>query len=325
MDDTARKERSNKKTKNGVGCLLLRRSRRRANSEPPKGKRHDRTTSCSPRTIKPSKMPRDKHYRTARNSESDSGFLSFESDGVKRNEDVDNITKSRNQQNQHENVEISLNDFENSRFEGENDGQSLTGAEIVDLNDNFGEFYDTDKSYDSDSVYDSNDICFRCSCMPRIFKSRSSSRGNNSKRLGSFNSSQSRSLDKNPFDLRGSKILQTISDLQSVLPESDLVNKSKCFLNLVYSEHRCVDPAYCMKAKFSTLNAHLRTLIGCMPKSYCECESKAKWTNCIMNQAGYMSQRRNAICETADRSRQTVGRAFCSFMTLKALLRYELL
>ncbi len=330
MADCSRKDRSVKKSRNSVGCLLLRRSRRRANSEPPKAKRHDRQASCSSRTVKANKIAREERYRTARNSESDSGFLSFESDGVKRDEMGENVSvvqplQHTDSQSDGLSKKFKLKNGRLSSYDQQNsDLQSIGGADIVNLNENYSDFYENDLTYDSDSMsVDSTSICFRCRCMPRLFKSRNSRRSSNPKRTSSLGS-QSLNSDESIFDLR-TNVLTKISDLQDAVTESEMIDKSQCFLNLIYSEHRCVDSDYCNKVKFAALNAHLRTLIDCMPKTHCDCESKVKWTNCILNQAGYISQRRNAICETTELSKKTVCRAVCNFMTLKALLRYDLL
>ena len=323
MGDSTRKSRSTKKTKNSIGCLLLRRSRRRANSEPPKGKRFDREKTCSPRTLKPRKIPRDEAYSQARHSESDSGFLSFESIGSKRSNvfypSVNHITRTNENKKDRDIATYEAPVlFEDHGYENQ--------AEIVDVNDNsFREFYQQGRQFDLDRLsLASSTVCVRCSCLPRFFKSR---HANNSTGENSDNStgSYSHKFEDSLFDLRGSSLLRTISDLRSSMTEGSNRDKERCFLKLVYSEHCCVDPRICNKEKFAALNSHLRTLVDCMPQSFCEYESKTSWTNCILNESGYVSQRRNAVCETTDRSRETVCKAFCSFMTLKALLRYDLL
>lgn len=326
MGDNSRSERGSNKGRSSVGCLLLRRSRRRANSEPPKGKRHDRQTSCSSRTLKPSKIPREERYRVAKNSESDSGFLSFESGGIKRDEHIESVSINHQLHNPQDG-EMSSQNFttksgkRSTCTRKESNVPSFSEADMSDVTENLKDFYDDDRLYDSDSLsIDSDDICLRCGCMPRIFKSHNSHRS--SKRTRSIGSQTVNSDDI--FDLR-TKTLRKLSQLQNVVAESEIMGKSKCFINLVLSEHRCVDTAYCNKVKFAALNAHLRTLIDCMPKTHCDCESKIKFTNCILNRVGYISQRRNAICETNELSGETVCRAFCNFMTLKALLRYDLL
>ena len=326
MGDSTRKSRSSKKTKNSIGCLLLRRSRRRANSEPPKGKRFDREKTCSPRTLKPRKIPRDEGYPEARHSESDSGFLSFESIGSKRS---NAFYLSMNQ------ITRGNGDNEDRETQGDyivgNEGRALyedhsyeDQPDIVDLNDNsFPQLYQQNRHFGSDEgSLGSSNICVQCSCLPRIFKSRNPRiRESSANSTGSY----SNRLEDSLFDLRGSNLLRTISDLRSSIAEGSNSDKDQCFLRLVYSEHCCVDPRICNKEKFAALNARLRTLVDCMPQSFCECESKTNWTNCILNETGYVSHRRNAVCETRDRSRETICKAFCSFMTLKALLRYDLL
>ena len=326
MGDATRKNKSAKKGKNSIGCLLLRRSRRRANSEPPKGKRFEREKASSPRTLKPRKIARDEAYPEARHSESDSGFLSLESVGSKRS----NVSyTSMNQINQNSGAKEDRH-LQSDCLVGRerpavlDDHRYENQADIVDLNDNnFAQLYQQDRRFNSDGVsLGSSNVCVRCFCLPRIFKSRNpSNRESNANSTGSY----SQELDDSLFDLRGSNLLRTISDLRSSIAEGTSADKDQCFLKLVYSEHCCVDPGICNKEKFSALNAHLRTLVECMPRSFCECESKTNWTNYILNDTGYASHRRNAVCETSERSRETVCKAFCSFMTLKALLRYDLL
>ena len=332
MGDASRKGRSAKKTKNSISCLLLRRNRRRASSEPPKGKRFDREKACSARTLKPRKIPRDEGYSEARNSESDSGFLSFESIGSKRS-NVSSLSMNQYSGN-FDNVEKENDERLQSGYfvgndtppllERPDDDRGFDQPDIVDLNYNLDNSFVQEQQYDSDGVsIRSNGECVRCFCLPRIFKSHNSRR-NNTKR-GSSATSYSEKLDDSVFDLRGSSLLRTISDLRSSIAEGSRSEEEQCFLKLVYNEHRCVDPSFCKKAKFTTLNAHLRTLVDCMPQTYCECESKRTWTNYILDEIGYVPHRRNAVCETEDRTRETVCKAFCSFMTLKALLRYDLL
>lgn len=330
MGDSTRKSKSAKKTKNSIGCLLLRRSMRRANSEPPKGKRFEREKTRSARTLKPRKIPRDEAYSEPRHSESDSGFLSFESIGSKRSNasytSMNRMTKrsevySEVQDERSQSESLAGNEGPTS-YDDNNRGFNDNEPDIVDLNDNnFAQCYQQNRLCDSDRVsVGTASVCLPCFCLPKIFKSRNSSnRGNKVNSTGSLTQKFEDSL----FDLRGSSLLQTISDLRSSIAESD--DKDQCFLKLVYNEHCCVDPGLCNKEKFAALNSHLRTLVDCMPRSFCECESKTNWTNYILNDAGYVSQRRNAVCETHDQQRETICKAFCSFMTLKALLRYDLL
>ena len=333
MGDSSRKDRSIKKTKTSIGCLLLRKSRRRATSEPPKGKREK---SCSPRTLKPRKIPRDDGYPEARTSESDSGFLSFESVGSKHS-NVSNLLMSRenrssgsiarlrkHEKDDHLKCDYDLGNDTPPLLEGANEQRAYDEPDIVDLNDNFGEFVEDDQRYKPDeiAIEPSGGICSQCGCLPRIFRLRGTQQNTN---RASSAGSYTQKLEDSLFDLRGSDLLRTISDLRSSITEGSSCSEDQCFLKLVYNEHRCVDPSICHKAKFAALNAHLRTLVQCMPRSFCECESKRTWTNYILNEKGYMSQRRNAVCETKDRNREMINKAVCSYMTLKALLRYDLL
>jgi len=327
MGDSTRKSKSSKKAKNSIGCLLLR-PRRRANSEPPKGKRFEREKTCSSRTHKPRKIARDEAYREGKHSESDSGFLSFESVGSKRsNVSYPSINQiSCYNEEREDDEEIQRSYIVGNERPGLFQDHSLEDQpDIVDLNDNsFPQFYQQDnRHFDSDRAsLASSNVCVQCSCLPRIFKSRHQS----TKESGADSSgSYSQRLDDSLFDLRGSNLLRTISDLRSSIAERSSRDKDQCFLKLVYSEHCCGDPRICSKEKFAALNAHLQTLVDCMPRSYCDCESSTNWNNYILNETGYISHRRNAVCETTNQSRETVCKAFCSFMTLKALLRYDLL
>lgn len=330
MGDATRKSKSSKKTKNSIGCLLLRRSRRRANSEPPKGRRSDREKTCSPSTLKPRKIARDDGYSETRNSESDSGFLSFESFESKRGSEsyssMHRMSRSSGVRKEDGGEHLQgdyLAESERSASLGD-DRAFAYQPDIVDLNDNsFARCYQEEREYNSDGVsLGSANVCLRCFCLPRLFKSRNpSNRGKKASSSDSF----SQKLEDSLFDLRGSTLLRTISDLRSSIAEGPSTERDQCFLKLVYAEHCCVDPALCNKEKFAALNSHLRTLVDCMPRSFCDCESKTNWTSYVLNETGYVSQRRNAVCETYDRTRETACKAFCSFMTLKALLRYDLL
>ena len=321
MDESSGNERGGRRIRNGVRCLLLRRSRRRAHSEPPKAKRHerDRDTSFSPKTAKPRKIAREERYKTSRNSTSDSGFLSLESNGIELSDMTADDRTVRD-----ENTVIHYGTF---RSETVSDDELTTreyrefsshfDEEIVDLNENFDDIsYENKKDNDPESFsVNSSSICFRCTCLPRLFGGRTRTRS----RVSRIESSAASS---SYFDYREDKLLKYLRDNDTTSSASD---DTRCFLNVLYNEHKCADPRNCNRKKLASLNAHLRNLMDCMPKSFCDCESTTNWDNSEPERAGYLTHRRNAVCETSEDTRTKFYEALCTFMTLKALVRYDLL
>ena len=104
-------------------------------------------------------------------------------------------------------------------------------------------------------------------------------------------------------------------------------DEPKCFINMIYENHRCKGYYSCNKKDKASLNIHLKNLMNCMPKSFGDQDEPAHLTDTLrhMSSGTCLSKRRNAICETSDDMRVKFYEALCAFMTLQAMAKYDFL
>jgi hypothetical protein len=103
-------------------------------------------------------------------------------------------------------------------------------------------------------------------------------------------------------------------------------DEPKCFINMIYENHRCKGLYSCHKKDKAGLNIHLRNLMNCMPKSFGDNEpiqDRRKVCSGVARGPTYSNKRRNAICETSDEMRVKFYEALCAFMTLQAMAKYD--
>lgn len=105
-------------------------------------------------------------------------------------------------------------------------------------------------------------------------------------------------------------------------------DEPKCFINMIYENHRCKGYYSCHKKDKASLNIHLKNLMNCMPRSFGDHDDPpSHLTDTLrhMSSGTCLSKRRNAICETSDDMRVKFYEALCSFMTLQAMAKYDFL
>lgn len=107
-------------------------------------------------------------------------------------------------------------------------------------------------------------------------------------------------------------------------------DEPKCFINMIYENHRCKGYYSCNKKDKASLNIHLKNLMNCMPKSFEDHDGDAapghlSDTLRHMSSGTSLNKRRNAICETSDDMKVKFYEALCSFMTLQAMAKYDFL
>ena len=203
---------------------------------------------------------------------------------------------------------------------------------------------DLGKTSENSSSSSSSKLCFPSLCCYR--KSRRKKRLANFDRFSyeeylrlSQNSSEATtcSLTASSYSTDNSFVShstrsRTLQSLQSGSLSENLSHDSgfdelPCFLHLLMEDHQCRSQESCQNKKYGCLNAHLRNLVECMPKCFCDSEAKQHQPCGVQRGAGYPPTRRwtrrNAICETSVEMRKKFVEALCAFMTLQAMLKYD--